>query len=360
MLKKTVIYALIIFGIGVLYISTSRDVMWRISQERNETDAWWGAHDVNHLGDMVNLAYLDDIKQFHSSRDYAFHKPEYNGSSNVNLYMNGDSYTFKIPDTAFAGVNRYEYVWIYSKHIKYNLDTTKKNILILENAERYVRIFFGGLDLFKIVYDSAKGPHQASIAKFPKVYYASFPFPDSIGAFFNPNINQNIEYNLFNYNFLNGIRIAKASFNYKVFNRASGNVQISEDGKQLFLKETIDSKRQESSYSPVSDEELTNIINNLNTIYDHYRAEGFDELYLAMIPNPVTIINPEGYNQLIPRLQNDPRLKIKLIDIYSTYQNADTVLYRPGDSHWYNSGMQLWIKEVNKMLVKWNDTTEVN
>ncbi len=358
MAKKILTYILILVGLGILVVSTSRDIMGRISSVRNESDKWWGAHDVNHLGDLVNMAYLDKVEKFHSERDYAFHKPDYQGPDNVNLYLHGDSYTFKIPDSAFAGVHRYEYAWIYNKHIKYNLDTTKKNILILENAERYVREFFSTLNLFKIVYDSAAGPAYTQTTFIQPIQYASMPFiPDSVGAFFNPNINQNLEYNLFNYNALNAPRVAKATFNYKIFNRASGNVKVSENGKQLYLKETMTPKGIMSSYSPVSEEELTHIINNLNKIYDHYKAEGFDELYLAAIPNPITILETEGYNQLIPRLQNDPRLKIKVIDIYSVYKNADTVLYRPGDSHWYNSGMQLWIKEVNKELIKWNDST---
>lgn len=355
MLKKILTYILILVGIGILVISTSRDIMWRISSVRNESDKWWGVHDVNHLGDMVNMAYLDDVTKFHSQRDYSFHRPEYEGASNVNLYLHGDSYTFKIPDSAFAGVNRYEYAWIYNKHIQYNLDTTKTNILILENAERYVREFFSTLNLFKIVYDSAKGPIASTTRTYQSNRYAGIPFlPDSIGAFFNPNINQNIEYNLFNYKAFNAPRVAKATFNYTVFNRASGNVTVSDDGDQLFLKETIEPKNIKSAYAPVSNEDITLLINNLNKIYEHYRNEGFNELYFAPIPNPVTILEPERYNQLIPRIQNDPRLKMKVIDIYSVYKNADTVLYRPGDSHWYNSGIQLWIKEVNKELIKWN------
>lgn len=365
MLRKLLIYLLIVLGLGILYISTSKKWMERVSSIRNESNGWWGVHESSDKGDLLNMAYLDLITKFHSKRDYSFHKPQQPGPSNINLYMQGDSYTFKIPDSAFYGVNRYEYVWVGTKSIAYNMDTTKKNILIIERAERYVRIHYSGLDLLQEVYDSAKGPEYEKLAGGtgvqPQVTSAEAmtdiipPKVDTfISKFFNENINQNIEYNLFNYNILNAPRLIKAWLNYHVFKRASGNVSVSADGNRLFIAETLNPGRPESSYSLISSEEYNNIVRNLNILYDYYRNEGFDEMYLAIIPNPVTIHEPKGYNNLIPRLQSDTALRMKFIDIYQTYKSSDTVIYRPGDTHWYNSGMQMWINTVNDTLRKWN------
>lgn len=355
-------YILIIAGLAILYISTSKKVMEKISRQRNESEEWWGIHRGVKKGDLVSLAYLDYVKKFHGDEDYSFHPPAYEGKDDINLYINGDSYTFKIPDSAFAGVNRYEYAWVYNKHIRYNLDTTKTNILILEHAERYVNIFYGGYDLLLIVYDSARGSVHDSFVQ--KVATVDIPpdvddhlehlFHEAFRDWFNPLINQNLEYNLFNYRFMSAPRLLKAAINYSLFNRASGDVVIAENGNHLYLKETVMPNSAGSSYYVIPDKEYGKRVEILNTLYQHYKAEGFDEVYLAPIPNPVTILEPEGYNNLIPRLQNDPALEMKYIDIYTAFKNTDKQIYRPGDSHWNNNGMQLWIQAVNDTLSKWH------
>ncbi len=232
MVKQIITYLLIIAGCGVIYISTSLKRMGEISAVRNESDAWWAAHNSSNKGDLVNMSYLDYTKKFHSERDYDFHKPEYAGGDNVNLYVQGDSYTFKIPDSAFLGVNRYEYAWVGRKVIEYDFDSTKKNIMLLERTERYIRSYFNSLEMLWHVYSKAKGtehdkyagvwtpPPATSVDRMTRRF-----IPESVDEvltkMFNKNINQNLEYNLFNYNILNAPRLAKAWLNYSIFSRAS-------------------------------------------------------------------------------------------------------------------------------------------
>lgn len=365
---------LILAGMGILYISTSETMMRKISDIRNESDAWWGVHSSREKGDLVNMAYLDYIHKFHSERDYMFTKAVCKEQPQTDLYLYGDSYTFKIPDTAFACVDNYTFGWRYSDIIKYRLDTSKKNILIIETTERYLAIYFLGLDLFKQVYDSASGPKEMEEEHIVKGFKTPSLFNDIERIFhfglkmlfnikwnfyvencFSETINQNIEYHLFDYNFLSAPRQAKASLNYYLFKRASGDVVISESGDQLFIKESVSEDNIMSARYHLKDDEYSIIINNLNTIYDHYRSEGFDEVYLAAIPNPVTILEPHGYNMLIPRLQSDPSLRMKCIDIYSEYKQNHENIFRPGDTHWSNKGMQMWIQVVNDSLRKHTD-----
>lgn len=353
MIKKIASYILIASGLFLLGISTSTKCMEYISEKRNESEAWWGTHQSTD-GDLVGMSYLDYIEQFRSKRDYAFTRPNYNGPTNVNFYAWGDSYIWKVPDTAYAGIKNYKFGWRYRDNIEYSLDTAQKNILLIEIAERYIRSYFVDTDMYNHVY-AKKAEQTAALTPFPPKRYAAVTIPD-VSDLFNPLINQNLEYNLFNYNFINPTRQYKASLNYYLFNRASGDVVIAENKQQLFLKETVLGDRPENIYHPVSNEEIRNIIGILNIFYDHYRRDGFDEVYLSLIPNPATIIQPEGYNDLIPRLQNDTSLKMPIIDIYSIYhrEQRKRKLYRPGDTHWYNEGLQVWLSEVNKMLISNN------
>ena len=96
---------------------------------------------------------------------------------------------------------------------------------------------------------------------------------------------------------------------------------------------------------------------NLNATFEYYKKDGFDEVYLSIIPNPVTILQPLNYNGLIPALQNPIRLKgTFIIDMYSLFSQDPNPgrLYRIGDTHWSNMGIQVWLKYVNAELKKQN------
>lgn len=368
MLKNIITYLVIIAGVSVLYLSTSKKMMEAIISVRNETDSWWGVHSSDGRGDLVRIGYLDYVKKFNTRRDYEFKKAACNGEPVINLYLHGDSYTFKIPDTAFACVNRYEYAWMRRRHIQYNLDTTKKNILVLEHTERYVAMFYERIELLSLIYDSVDGSaynkYMPELAK-PNVVNAQHKptwynhletlFHRTFRDCFNKLINQNIEYNLFNYKILNAPRAIKALLNYYVFKRASGDVAVSEDGERLYIKQSTISHGVSGAYYPFTDKEYNHIRNNLNILYKHYRSEGFDEVYFAMIPCPISVLEPQGYNQLVPRLQNDPESEMKFIDIYSLFQDKEVAekVFRPDDTHWNNIGMQMWISVVNDSLSKW-------
>lgn len=350
MVKKVTRDLLILAGILIMAASTSRKAMEYISQAR-DTKAWWGEYQGKN-GDLVNISYLDFVPRFCTIRDYAFRKQTYTLPKHVALYLHGDSYTEKIPDTAFTGIVSYQYGRRYSKNLVYKLDSTQKNILIIQVSERYVRKFFGNLDVYNRIYEAR---NTASAAAFSgKAHYAGLTVDALTDKLFNPNINQNLQYNLFNYNFLIPVMQYKAAFNYYVFGRASGDAVISKDGQRLFIRETTTTTDFGSSYITIPQESITDIVHNLNAIYQHYREAGFAEVYVSMIPNAATIMQPEGYNGLIPRVQNDTALKMKVIDVYTPYSQTKEIYYRPGDTHWNNKGLQVWLKMVNDTIAVWN------
>ena len=80
---------------------------------------------------------------------------------------------------------------------------------------------------------------------------------------------------------------------------------------------------------------------------------GFDEVYLSIIPNKVSILSPDmgKYNQLIERVQSDLNLKIPVIDTYSDFKKNPTKYYLKSDSHWTCEGRDIWLDKVNNILV---------
>ncbi len=351
-MKKVLSYSCIIIGLVLLISGTHRDIVAYI-WERKHHHLWWGEHQSN-FGDLSNIAYLDDIKIFQTPNDYQFTPPaDTAGPKNVDLYVFGDSYIEDVPCYAFAHVNACRTGRKDQHDLIYQLDKAKRNVLLIETAERYVRSNYGTSDIYSHIKKDALPVTRAKIMSQSPVF-ASMDLGLHIGDFFNPNINQNLEYLLFNVNAMNEPRLLKADMNYYLFNRGSGDVIIADDGQHLFLKETVEPKSDYSSYQPFSDEDAAKWINNLNAIYDHYRGEGFDEVYFAIVPNPVSVIQPANYNNLIPKLQNAPGLKMHVIDVYSHYKKAGNArqFYRAGDTHWNNNGIQVWLELVNEELGK--------
>ena len=358
--RKIIRDILILLGLGLLVVSNARKYMEQISNARNESHSWWGAHNCPE-GDLVQMGYMDYVPKFHSLLDYTFTRQPRNGSEKIALYASGDSYIWKVPDTAYAGIAAYKFAWRFQRDLVYTLDTSKRNVLLIELSERYVRAYFNTTDMFKHVYDSAKKAQGAVwVAPRNNIRTAGLlpalhlPFGIHKDDIFNPRVNQNLEYNIFNYNFLNPVRSFKALMTYRLFQRASGQVTISQNDDYLLLTTTTLPVHENSSYEPVSDAQLNLYVQTFNAIYDHYRAEGFDEVYVSIIPNPASIVQPEGYNQLIPRLEHHPALRMKSISVYDDYRQTKKIIYRRGDTHWNNNGLQLWLQKVNGMLVQEN------
>ncbi len=353
MLKKIGRDALIIFCLVAMFASTYRPLMGWLCDLRN-VDKWWGTYQCNH-GDLITMSGLDIISTFNPPPvKWTITKPNYDGPKNAVLYIYGDSHTYSLKDTLFAGLSGFHYISRYGGG-PFHLDTSKKNVLIVEIGEQAVREFFTNLRMFDELRDTATINKAISLAGIqPKQQLASF-LPDMhMDLFFNKNINQNLECNLFNYGFIVPMFQSKAALNYYVFDRASGDVVVSNDKQFLFFRPTVSNTEICGYRTPVPAEEITSLINKLNAVYDHYKQAGFTQVYLSIIPNCPTIMQPEGYNQLIPSIQNDSRLRLPYIDVYGTFKRSKQILYWHGDTHWNFEGIQVWLNLVNDQLKKIN------
>ena len=356
-MKKICSWLFIIAGTLVLVAGTSENLFKKIHEKKyfEYNTSWWGEHH-SFGGDLVNMSYLDDIKKFQAPKDYEFRSPpDSNGMKNIDLYLWGDSYIEDVPATVFAHVNAFHFGRTYYQELHYTLDHSRKNILLIECAERFARPYFNYKTIYKSVSrETPKPAFNFHPDKAGKIDLALFGIPLGVNQLFNEHINQNLEFVLFNYNFLNTPRFLKADMNYLFFNRASGNVAISADGNNLFLQPTMLPVHGYSSYEPLPASAIDWYVQELNNVYDHYKADGFDEVYLSIIPNPVTILQPEKYNHFILLLNVSKSLRMPLIDVYDTFKNdpAPRRLYRPGDTHWNNNGIQIWLGKVNDELRK--------
>ena len=228
------------------------------------------------------------------------------------------------------------------------LDTNRKNILLIEIAERNLRYMTDTA----AIYSKAALANKRNVTATSSATLSAFSDGFSLGFIFNPLIEQNLQFSLFDYRFFTPFKEMKAQLNYRLFNRASEGVKVSANGKYLYLAETVDSTQITSSFNPVSDKEIDKLVYTLNLTYRHYKLLGFDEVYFSIVPNPVTILNTGkyGYNELIPKVQNDERLEMKIIDAYTPFKKSTNQLYQYSDSHWNNNGFCLWMSQVDREL----------
>jgi hypothetical protein len=344
MLRTIAIYCIIFAGLLALWASTSRDAMQFLYQHRS-VNKWWGIYPEAN-GDLVSMSYLDFVSRFRHIDGPDIRNYPHADSSRIALYLDGDSYAWHLKAEYLDGVRDYHFLNRYDEN-HYHLDTSKTNILVIEIAERIFRPYFDSIRMFHDLFDPQKNPQAAAMLPRKEQMYA-YLLPDI--QLFNDNINQNLQFNLFNYQAVMPLFESKAALNYYVFRRASGRVVISDNGDFLFLKETVSRTGTSSSYDPLTGNEITTLVNNLNSIYDHYRTEGFAEVYLSVIPSAATIVQPKNYNGLIPSVQEVGDLKMKIIDVYGAFRNDPDLLYQPGDTHWNNTGFQVYLDLLNKTI----------
>jgi hypothetical protein len=169
---------------------------------------------------------------------------------------------------------------------------------------------------------------------------------------FNPHINSNIEFNLFDYELFRPVKEWKALLNYKLFKRIPKDIAISTNGKYLLLNETVDPYLPNSSFCRVEDAEINTLAWQMNLIKEHYKQGGFTDVYFSFIPNTVSIVDGDrnGYNHKLERIQGNYFLEANYLDIYHLFKKSQQRLYRRDDSHWNGNGLQLWVNKVNEKL----------
>ncbi|MGI4822681.1 MAG: hypothetical protein ACRYFV_15840 [Janthinobacterium lividum] len=351
-MKRTI--SLLVAGLffGLFVLSSNSSWMKSLAQYRYASTSIWQP-DKYRYGDLYGFSFLHDYRQtgfgFTELRPYYVHKKS---PHSVELYSICDSYlwTFMPNDSLFSHANSYRFTrWGYEAK-QFHLDSTKQNILLLEIVERQLRTT---LKDTAYIYKHLSVVNAASKESEQPIT----PLSPVEGYVFNKNIEANLEFNLFDYSFFTPFKELKARLNYSVFNRTNHDVVVSKTKRQLYYAPTIDSAATTSSFKKISAGELAMMVTNLNRVYRHYRRAGFKQVYLAAMPNPVTILEPKlsNYNELIPRLQHHPALQMPVIDVYISLQHHKSLpIYRVSDSHWDKDGFLLGVAQIDSVLATQN------
>lgn len=308
-------------------------------------------------GDLYNMSNLPGFKEndiatngdLTDADKPATHYPD------VDLYTLGDSFTNI--DTSFYAGNRNFHIWVGDKTPQYvTLDTTRKNILVVQIIERvlqermyspdYEAIFINGGFVPKSVAEFAEKPVEASNNLETSTSWLLTRFGEQI--------NQRIEFLLFNSPLFVRFKEIKAQLLLSLFGRTAGTA-LSTDGKHLFYQVEVDSTTSYSSFHAISDQRLDTAVTNLNSLRRHYLKIGFDEVYICLVPNKATILDPShgNYNHQIERFEANPRLEAPVISTIDTLRQHPN-WYHLGDGHWNKKGKEFWLRRVNEVVASWS------
>jgi len=344
---KKIIGYIVLFICIVIYLASSLQKLTNKIAVFKNRDVSLVRSDKMRYGDLFGLSYLHDYKISIDEKP-SIELTACRKIKSFDLYSLCDSYLWSLltSDTMFCGANKFQFANLNNlETLNVKLDSTKKNILLIELAERNIVPMIKQNYSYMQEFLKLQTPKRDTSTLIPR---------HVVEFLFNKNINSNIEFNLWESEIFTPVKEFKAQLNYKLFNRVNKDVVVSPDKKYLLYYPTIDSSSIYSSFKNISESDIDTIINNFNEIYFHYKNLGFTEVYLSLIPNPVSILYPDynnyKYNQLILRIQNSPSLKMPFIDIYSDFKKTQVPIYRVSDTHWNRNGFNLWMNKVNSVL----------
>ncbi len=308
--------------------------------------AGWGlVPDDFRYGDLYRLSSLPQFKQ---ERKRCAPIVEVSPKLPVALYVIGDSFLEESRTNEADFLSRtYRYTH-WENRLAVQLDSSLKNILLLESVERHAR------EHFARVADNVE-----VVTQLRPVEPAESGFFHDLKHFFSGKTTQRqqvpedqLENLLFNGPVWQALKETKARLNLAWFDRTNPKVALSRDEQHLFYVLDTDSTLVNSNFNALPDDEINRMVDSLNATAGRYRRAGFDEVWLSIIPNKTTVVEPERgpYNRLIERVQICPALQLSVIDAYQMLKPGGARFYEISDSHWNCRGRAEWLKAVNERL----------
>ncbi len=351
MKQKIKFYAIAAVALGVYFWAANYKCMSIFLNDwNNEKRPGLLKLDNSDYGDLYGLSYLSSYR-LEGAGSYAVPDKLPVEKQEGKIYIIGDSYLAKmfLKDTSS---NLYRtglgaFFWFGSSGDKappIALQKDKKNILLIEMSERFVRSRFTSKDRVKSITGAFTESNESKEPKTELLKWRIVP----------KSIEQNIGLLLFGYKMLGPVKEAKADFSYHFFNRCDPQVYVSGQRKRLYFSNTIDTLEVPSAFRYIPETEIELIVNNINKISAHYKAMGFDEVVFTFIPNAATVCSPVSwkYNGLIPRIQSSHELNADVINVYDAFRSAPDPcgLYWKGDTHWNVKGYSIWEDLMNEYL----------
>jgi hypothetical protein len=306
--------------------------------------------DQYRYGDLYNVSNLKKFKEMDMQQNTQLTEADKPAKrfDNVDLYTIGDSFTTM--DTSFyAGKNNY-HIWLGVNKDTARLNPNRKSILVIEIIERTIQ------ERLKKDY---KKLYINMGFQFPgerKNIAAEKDQPSFWWDQFGHQINQRLEFLLFNFEPFLKIKELKANIMLSGFDRTHTGSLVSANRDYIFYDVEANPKNSLSPFAAVSAASIDTVVTNMNSIRDYYRNAGFEEVYFCLIPNKVTVCEPDRsiYNNQITRIEQHPGLKAPFVSVQQELRQHPEWFHK-GDGHWNVHGKRFWLRHVNNLVREWNE-----
>lgn len=345
-MKRALAFIVLILLLLVLGISSSDQAMRWVSKTRYQQEGNWGS-DKYRYGDLYGLSYLPDFQIF---KDTSIVLNQFASASarDTDLYIIGDSYLYSYIQMDTTNFARSKQV-VFRKWSEGNAGpiairpSSNKKVLLIESVERNIATV---IDLPHIKAHLV-GDHQT--LTWDESLNASL-----VAALYDPNLEQNIDFTLFNFQGLSLIKSLKAQVNWVLFNRLSPEVVLSTDQKFLYMKETMDSLQKGSSFYPIHRQDIQSLLGCMAKVERYAKSRGFDEVLFSFIPNPVAMTETESRptNQFIGLLDQANHGRLHFVDPTFVLAKGGKSYFFKSDSHWNQQGAKAWLNQLNQYLMK--------
>ena len=359
-MRKLLAYIVLVTFLAVFIVASSHELNNKVHEYKIYTKSILRS-DKERYGDLYDMSYLSAYKDLNHNK-HQIKYPDCTLPKKTDLYVFADSYVWPFFDNEkyYCGVDKLTYWRLGSRSLaRVKPDPTKKNILLMEFSERNLRYI---LDDASFVDEMLKAIQNTLPSEPATTLVNKESLKDKVfKSVFNKNINTNLEGLIWGIPAVSAIKEFKADVNYKLFGSTNYYVTPSKKIRQLYFTYTIDTTENMSSFKPVTKEEIDNIVIQLNRLYDAGKMAGFKNIYLTIVPNPVSVLEPDyngfTYNKLLERVQQSPDLKITFIDLMNDFARLKQKVYSQTDSHWNWTGAYLWLDKFNDALLKANSDT---
>ncbi|KQS27007.1 hypothetical protein [Dyadobacter sp. Leaf189] len=313
--------------------------------------------DQYRFGDLYNITNLSRFKELNwqLADDLLESDKPVNRSKSTDLFTIGDSFTTM--DTSFYAGRRNYHIWLGTKVDTVTLDPSVRSIVVIELIERTIQERLRS-DYARLYIDrgfQVRGKSKRTVKEHAGL----------AGSFWENNlnreINQRLEFILFNSSLALKAKEIKANLMLSWFGRTHPGSIISRNGGSLFYEIEASPHSPLSPYQQLSDADIDSVVIHMNRIRSHYLHAGFSEVYFCFIPNKVTVCEPDRlpHNHQITRISRNPRLKAPLLNIHD-YLLPHPEWFHKSDGHWNVHGKRLWLKRVNGMLIDQNRSWQLS
>jgi hypothetical protein len=301
--------------------------------------------DQYHYGDLYNKTNIAQFKQYDYTTSDNLDSTDLPATKaqGVHLYTVGDSFTNI--DTVFYAAEKNTHHWVGHEAKTIQLDPTKRNVLVIEIVERVLQERFRDHSWLLYAKQAYTNTHHRNTLPKPESWLKTI-----LNTRFGTDLNSRLEFILFNNDVALAAKELKASLLMNWFDRAAG-ARLSNNQRYLFYDIETDTTQTASSFRHLSNTDIDQVVAHLNRVTQYYRQMGFEEVYLTIVPNKVTVQEPTlgTYNHQIERIEQHPALQPTVVSLFGTVrQHPDW--YHLGDGHWNQQGRRYWMNKVNGLV----------